>query len=94
MAMETAAHESEEDVRGGPPSILTSSPHRSGTQEHLHTSQRSPWLRAMLMGALDGLLSVAAVMLGVGGGTGDLNSMRLAGLAAWIAGALSMFLGE
>ena len=48
----------------------------------------------MMMGALDGLLSVASVMLGVGGGTSDLNSMRLAGLAAWIAGALSMFLGE
>jgi len=48
----------------------------------------------MMMGALDGLLSVAAVMLGVGGGTGDLNSMRLAGIAAWIAGALSMFMGE
>ena len=48
----------------------------------------------MMMGGLDGLLSVAAVMLGVGGGTADLNSMRLAGLAAWIAGALSMFLGE
>jgi VIT1/CCC1 family predicted Fe2+/Mn2+ transporter len=47
----------------------------------------------MMMGALDGLLSVASVMLGVGGGTGDLNSMRLAGLASWIAGALSMFLG-
>jgi VIT1/CCC1 family predicted Fe2+/Mn2+ transporter len=51
-------------------------------------------IRAMMMGALDGLLSVAAVMLGVGGGTGDLNSMRLAGIAAWIAGALSMFMGE
>uniref|UniRef100_A0A7S2QV40 Uncharacterized protein n=1 Tax=Chlamydomonas chlamydogama TaxID=225041 RepID=A0A7S2QV40_9CHLO len=62
--------------------------------EHTHTSQRSPWLRAMMMGALDGLLSVASVMLGVGGGSGDLRAMRLAGLAAWIAGALSMFLGE
>ena len=29
----------------------------------------------MMMGALDGLISVAAVMLGVGGGTADLNSM-------------------
>ena len=47
-----------------------------------------------MMGALDGLLSVASVMLGVGGGTNDINAMRLAGLAAWIAGALSMFLGE
>ena len=48
----------------------------------------------MMMGALDGLLSVASVMLGVGGGTSDINAMRLAGLAAWIAGALSMFLGK
>ena len=29
----------------------------------------------MMMGALDGLISVASVMLGVGGGTADLNSM-------------------
>mmetsp|Transcript_22189 Transcript_22189/g.66185 ORF Transcript_22189/g.66185 Transcript_22189/m.66185 type:complete len:264 (-) Transcript_22189:177-968(-) len=62
--------------------------------EHEHSSQRAPWLRAMLMGALDGLMSTASVMLGVGGGTGDLRSMRLAGIAAGIAGALSMFLGE
>jgi hypothetical protein len=68
--------------------------HYEEIDEHEHTTHRSPWLRAMMMGALDGLLSVASVMLGVGGGTGDLASMRLAGLAAWIAGALSMFLGE
>lgn len=59
-----------------------------------HTIPNPHRLRAMLMGALDGVLSVASVMLGVGGGSGDLQYMRLAGLAAWIAGALSMFLGE
>lgn len=62
--------------------------------EHVHSIKRSPWLRAAMMGMLDGLLSVASVMLGVGGGTGNLEAMRLAGVAAWVAGALSMFLGE
>ncbi|KAG1662054.1 hypothetical protein FOA52_005301 [Chlamydomonas sp. UWO 241] len=74
--------------------MARSEAHSEEPDEHEHTSQRSPWLRAMMMGALDGLLSVASVMLGVGGGTGDLRSMRLAGIAACLAGALSMFLGE
>lgn len=71
--------------------VHTGTPHTPLTPTPSQLFQR---LRAMMMGALDGLLSVASVMLGVGGGTNDINAMRLAGLAAWIAGALSMFLGE
>ncbi|PNH11207.1 Fe(2+)/Mn(2+) transporter pcl1 [Tetrabaena socialis] len=67
---------------------------REGPDEHTHYSHRGPWLRAFVLGATDGLVSVAALMLGVGGGSEALSTMRLAGIAAWIAGALSMAVGE
>ena len=58
--------------------------------EHVHYSHRSPWLRAFVLGANDGLVSVSALMLGVGAGNGDLKAMQLSGLAGLVAGALSM----
>ena len=36
---------------------------------HQHYSDRAPWLRAAVLGANDGLVSVASIMLGVSGGT-------------------------
>ena len=62
--------------------------------KHQHYSHRAPWLRAFVLGANDGLVSVAALMVGVGGGDSNLATMRLAGIAAWIAGAMSMAVGE
>eukprot|EP00884_Botryococcus_braunii_P012479 jgi/Botrbrau1/21231/Bobra.39_2s0030.1 len=62
--------------------------------EHTHYSQRAPWLRAGVLGANDGLVSVASLMLGVGGGTDSLHAMTLAGVAGLVAGALSMACGE
>ena len=49
----------------------------TAVDEHQHYSQRTPWLRAFVLGATDGLVSVAALMVGVGGGTDDLATMRL-----------------
>jgi VIT1/CCC1 family predicted Fe2+/Mn2+ transporter len=62
--------------------------------EHQHFSHRAPWLRAFVLGANDGLVSTAALMLGVGGAQPTLGAMRLAGVAALVAGALSMACGE
>lgn len=62
--------------------------------EHEHYSHRAPWLRAGVLGANDGLVSVASLMLGVEGGTDDLHSVVLAGVAGLVAGALSMAVGE
>eukprot|EP00475_Leptophrys_vorax_P021648 TRINITY_DN2940_c0_g1_i1.p1 TRINITY_DN2940_c0_g1~~TRINITY_DN2940_c0_g1_i1.p1 ORF type:complete len:267 (+),score=74.03 TRINITY_DN2940_c0_g1_i1:205-1005(+) len=59
-----------------------------------HFSHRSPWLRALIMGAGDGLVSVAALMFGVGGGSDSRHTLILAGLSALIGGALSMAVGE
>ena len=62
--------------------------------EHEHYSQRAPWLRAGVVGANDGLVSVASLMIGVGGGSSALHFMILAGLAGLVGGALSMAVGE
>jgi VIT1/CCC1 family predicted Fe2+/Mn2+ transporter len=59
-----------------------------------HFSHRSPWLRALVLGANDGLVSTAALMMGVGGGSSDKNTLILAGLSSLIGGALSMACGE
>jgi vacuolar iron transporter family protein len=62
--------------------------------EHEHYSHRSPWLRAGVLGANDGLVSTASLMLGVGGGSDSLRTLVLAGVAGLVAGALSMAVGE
>ena len=62
--------------------------------DHEHFSNRAPWLRAMVLGANDGLVSVAALMMGVAAGNDDLHFLRLSGVAGLIAGALSMAVGE
>ncbi|CAK9231701.1 unnamed protein product [Sphagnum troendelagicum] len=59
-----------------------------------HYSHRSPWLRAMVLGANDGLISIASLMLGVGAVNNDVKSMIVSGLAGLVAGACSMAIGE
>lgn len=57
--------------------------------EHMHYSHRAPWLRAFVLGANDGLVSVSSLMLGVGAGSKGLHAMQLAGLAGLVSGATS-----
>lgn len=63
-------------------------PHRQGL------AQRLNWLRAGVLGANDGIVSTAAVVVGVAGATSDLGPVLIAGLAALVGGAISMALGE
>lgn len=51
-------------------------------------------LRAAVLGANDGIVSVSSVVMGVAGATSDSKVIGLAGLAALVAGALSMAVGE
>lgn len=51
-------------------------------------------LRAAVLGANDGIVSVSSVVMGIAGATADSKAISLAGLAALIAGALSMAVGE
>ncbi|XP_022726828.1 vacuolar iron transporter homolog 1-like [Durio zibethinus] len=57
-------------------------------------SQRGQWLRAAVLGANDGLVSVASLMMGVGSVKEDIKAMIIAGFAGLIAGACSMAIGE
>jgi len=52
------------------------------------------WLRAAVLGANDGIVSVAGLVMGVAGAGGDRNALLLAGIAAMVAGAISMGGGE
>jgi len=61
---------------------------------HEHYSHRAPWLRAAVLGANDGLVSTAALMLGVAGGDSQLSTMVLTGVSGLVAGSLSMACGE
>ena len=63
-------------------------PHREGL------AQRLNWLRAGVLGANDGIVSVAAVVVGVAGATGEIAPILTAGIAALVGGAISMALGE
>ena len=52
------------------------------------------WLRAAVLGANDGIISTAGIVMGVAGATVDRSSLFIAGLAGLAAGALSMAGGE
>jgi len=55
---------------------------------------RLNWLRAGVLGANDGIVSVAGIVVGVAGATSDRGAIFTAGLAGLVAGAVSMALGE
>ncbi|KAJ1280182.1 hypothetical protein BS78_04G211600 [Paspalum vaginatum] len=55
---------------------------------------RAQWLRAAVLGANDGLVSVASLMIGVGAVSDGARAMLVSGLAGLVAGACSMAIGE
>jgi len=57
-------------------------------------SSRSNWLRAAVLGANDGIVSIAALIVGVAGATSESSTIFVTGLAGLLAGALSMAVGE
>ncbi|WP_434212305.1 VIT1/CCC1 transporter family protein [[Pseudomonas] boreopolis] len=59
-----------------------------------HRGDRVGWLRAAVLGANDGIVSVAGVMVGVAASGSDARSVLAAGIAATVAGAMSMAAGE
>ena len=60
----------------------------------VHLSQRSNWLRAAVLGANDGILSTASLVLGVAASGASGAAIVTAGIAGLVAGALSMAAGE
>ncbi|MEW2462100.1 MULTISPECIES: VIT1/CCC1 transporter family protein [Microbacterium] len=63
-------------------------PHGTGV------GQRLNWLRAGVLGANDGIVSVASLVVGVAGATTDNAALLTAGVAGLVGGAISMALGE
>jgi VIT1/CCC1 family predicted Fe2+/Mn2+ transporter len=68
--------------------IHRTDPHDSAVHAKLN------WLRAGVLGANDGIVSVAALVVGVAAATTDVAAILIAGVAAVVAGAISMGLGE
>ncbi|PWA48786.1 hypothetical protein CTI12_AA487660 [Artemisia annua] len=62
--------------------------------EDFDYSQRGQWLRAAVLGATDGLVSVASLMMGIGAVKQDVRVMIITGFAGLVAGACSMAIGE
>lgn len=67
---------------------------RAAHYNHRHRSVSSGGLRAAIFGASDGLVSNAALILGVAAASPGAEVVRLAGIAGLIAGAVSMAAGE
>ena len=62
-------------------------------KEH-HRTNRVGWLRASVLGANDGILSTASLVVGVAAAHGTHSSVLVAGIAGLVAGAMSMAAGE
>ncbi|NYD43731.1 VIT1/CCC1 transporter family protein [Nocardioides panaciterrulae] len=73
------------DLQAGP---HEDEPHEGGIGNRLN------WLRAGVLGANDGIVSTAGIVVGVAGATSDRTSILIAGVAGLAAGALSMGAGE
>ena len=59
-----------------------------------HRTGRAGWLRAAVLGADDGILSTASLVLGVAAAHGTRGGLLIAGVAGLVAGAMSMAAGE
>jgi len=59
-----------------------------------HRTHRTGWLRAAVLGANDGIVSTASLVLGVAAAGADTKGILVAGVAGLVAGAMSMAAGE
>lgn len=62
--------------------------------KHTHRVHRSGWLRAAVMGANDGIVSTASLIMGVAAAGMATQEILLTGVAGLVAGAMSMAAGE
>ena len=69
---------------------------RGGKSIHseVHLVHRIGWLRAAVLGANDGIVSVASILVGVASSGADHGAILVAGIAGLVAGAMSMAAGE
>ena len=70
------------------------SQHKNYEPHHNNSTGRLNKLRAAVLGANDGIVSIAALVVGVAGATNDKKTIFTAGVAGVLAGAISMAAGE
>lgn len=66
----------------------------SAHEDDPHLVDRTPWLRAAVLGANDGIVSVASIIVGVAAADPEPRTVLIAGAAGLAAGAMSMAAGE
>jgi vacuolar iron transporter family protein len=76
------------------PSPKKSRPRQNRTHGEGHAGGREGWLRAAVLGADDGIVSTASLMIGVAASQAAEGAVLVAGVAGVVAGALSMAAGE
>lgn len=74
--------------------LTIGSPRHEFEPHHAGLGGRLNWLRAGVLGANDGLVSTAGLVVGVAGATSTLSTILTAGIAGLVAGSLSMAGGE
>jgi VIT1/CCC1 family predicted Fe2+/Mn2+ transporter len=88
---------SADDVTPSAAQVEAAADRRATHSREPHTGSsagRLNWLRAAVLGANDGIVSVAGIVIGVAGATSARGPIFTAGLAGLVAGAVSMALGE
>ncbi|MEX2036307.1 MAG: VIT family protein [Xanthobacteraceae bacterium] len=60
----------------------------------MHFVERTGWLRAAVLGANDGIVSTASLIVGVAAAAATMNTILVTGIAGLVAGAMSMAAGE
>lgn len=68
--------------------------HAASRHPEIHRSQRVGWLRAAVLGANDGIVSVAGIVVGVASSGASAQTVLVTGIAGVVAGAMSMAAGE
>jgi len=66
----------------------------AGKHREKHRTERTGWLRAAVLGANDGIVSTASLVIGVASAGVDRSTVLTAGVAGLVAGAMSMAAGE
>jgi vacuolar iron transporter family protein len=67
---------------------------RSHFHDERHQMSRIGWMRAAVLGANDGIVSTASLIIGVAAASSGKGEIAVAGVAALVAGAMSMAAGE
>jgi VIT1/CCC1 family predicted Fe2+/Mn2+ transporter len=94
--LQTLAIRQGHSYEGDEPLALKGGTPMPGARFHLerHQVQRIGWLRAAVLGANDGIVSTASLIVGVAAAASSKGEILLAGVAGLVAGAMSMAAGE